>query len=239
LLARQDAQVSVLTSWQRAALNLTGTYEAWAESNFGAKRRKEFRRLANRLSEMGRFESLSLEVGRDCGPWVEDLLTLEAAGWKGRRGTAIKATAALQAAFRDSCHYLAAAGKLRFWKLTLDGKTIAITYAIVEGDQAWLHKIAYDEAYSKFSPGVLLVLYATERLFAESGISVVDSCAIPGHPMIENIWRDRLKVADVMIAPNSVNPKRFAMTLKAERLRRAAREVARDTYNFVRGRKRT
>jgi CelD/BcsL family acetyltransferase involved in cellulose biosynthesis len=239
LLARQDAQVSILKSWERAALNLTGTYETWAESNFGAKRRKEYRRLTKRLSELGDFESLSLEVGRDCMPWVADLLALEAAGWKGRRGTAIAANPALQAAFKNSCQFLAAAGKLRFWKLTLNGKTIASTYAIVEGDQAWLHKIAYDEAYAKYSPGVLLVLYATERLFAESGITLVDSCAIPGHPMIENIWRDRIKVADVMIAPNSIGVKRFAMTLKAERLRRSAREIARDTYNFVRGRKRS
>ncbi|MDP1699975.1 MAG: GNAT family N-acetyltransferase [Aestuariivirga sp.] len=238
-LARQDAQVSILKSWERAALNLTGTYEAWAESNFGAKRRKEYRRLTNRLSELGNFESVSLEAGRDCKPWVADLLALEAAGWKGKRGTAIAANPALQAAFTDSCQFLAAAGKLRFWKLALDGKTIAITYAIVEGDQAWLHKIAHDEAYAKYSPGVLLVLYATERLFAESGITLVDSCAIPGHPMIENIWRDRIKVADVMIAPNSIGVKRFAMTLKAERLRRAMRTFASDAYNSVRGRKRS
>lgn len=239
LLARQDAQVSILSSWQRAALSLTGTYETWAESNFGAKRRKEYRRLANRLSEMGRFESLNLEVGRDCSPWVDDLLALEAAGWKGRRGTAIAKDAALQAAFRESCQFLAAAGKLRFWKLALDGKTIAVTYAIVEGNQAWLHKIAYDEAYAKFSPGVLLVLYATERLFAENGIAFVDSCAIPGHPMIENIWRDRIKVSDVMIAPNSIGVKRFAFTLKVEKMRRAARVLARDAYNALRGRKRS
>ena len=55
LLARQNAQVSILKSWERAALNLTGTYESWAKSNFGAKRRKEFRRLTNRLAELGKL----------------------------------------------------------------------------------------------------------------------------------------------------------------------------------------
>ena len=59
VLARQDAQVSILATWQRAALHLAGTYESWAESNFGAKRRREYRRLTNRLSEMGRLEFLS------------------------------------------------------------------------------------------------------------------------------------------------------------------------------------
>ena len=141
---------------------------------------------------------------------------------------------------RKSCQFLAAAGKLRFWKLALDGKTIAITYAIVEGDQAWLHKIAYDEAYAKYSPGVLLVLYATERLFAESGITLVDSCAIPGHPMIENIWRDRIKVADVMIAPNSIGAQRFCPDCQGAKNCAAPRgAIARDTYYFLRGRKRS
>jgi CelD/BcsL family acetyltransferase involved in cellulose biosynthesis len=238
-LVRQDAQFSVLDTWKRAALWPSGTYEAWLDSNIGPKRRKEYRRLTNRLSEVGRFETSSLEAGRDCKPWVADLLALEAAGWKGKRGTAMAANPALHAAFQESCQFLAVVGKLRFWKLTLDGKPIAIMYAIVEGDQAWLHKIAYDETYAKFSPGVLLVLYATEKLFAETGLVLVDSCAIPGHPMIENIWRDRIQVADVMIAPKSVGSKRFAATVNSEKLRRTVRGFARDTYYYLKGEKRS
>jgi CelD/BcsL family acetyltransferase involved in cellulose biosynthesis len=238
-LVRQDAQISVLDTWQRAALWPSGTYEAWFDSNIGSKRRKEYRRLTNRLSEAGRLETSSLETGRDCKPWVADLLALEAAGWKGKRGTAMAANPALQVAFQESCQFLAAAGKLRFWKLTLDGKPIAAMYAIVEGDQAWLHKIAYDETYAKFSPGVLLVLYATEKLFAETGLVLVDSCAIPGHPMIENIWRDRIQVADVMIAPKSVGPQRFAATVSSEKLRRSVRGFARDIYYYLKRQKRS
>ena len=57
--------------------------------------------------------------------------------------------------------------------------------------------------------------------------------------MIENIWRDRIKVSDVMIAPNSIGVKRFVFTLKVEKMRRAARVLARDAYNVLRGRKRS
>jgi CelD/BcsL family acetyltransferase involved in cellulose biosynthesis len=238
-LVKQDARISVLDTWKRAALWPSGTYEAWLDSNIGSKRRKEYRRLTNRLSEIGKFEALSLDAGRDCRLWVVELLALEAAGWKGKRGTAMVANPALQAAFQESCQFLAAAGKLRFWKLVLDGKPIAAMYAIVEGDQAWLHKIAYDEAYAKFSPGVLLVLYATEKLFAETGLVLVDSCAIPGHPMIENIWRGRIQVADVIIAPKSLGPKRFAATVTAEKLRRTVRSFARDIYYYLKGQKRS
>ena len=238
LLTSQNVHFLVLKNWQRAALRPTGTFAAWVEANIGSKRLKEYRRLTDRLSEMGRFETLSLETRRDCKPWVEELLALEATGWKGKRGT-VAANPALQAAFRESCQFLAVAGKLRFWKLALDGKPVAIMYAIVEGDQAWLRKIAYDETYAKFSLGVLLVLYATEKFFTESRIAFVDSCAIPGHPTIENIWCERIEVADVMIAPKSISERRFSLAVNSEKLRRSVRELARDTYYYLRGKKRS
>jgi CelD/BcsL family acetyltransferase involved in cellulose biosynthesis len=239
VLAKQDAQVSILATWQRAALHLAGTYESWAESNFGAKRRREYRRLTNRLSDLGKLEFLSLETGRDYRPWATELLALEAAGWKGKRGTAMAADLGLSAAFKEACQFLGVAGKLRFWKLALDGRPIAMMYAIVEGDRAWLHKMTYNEDYAKFSPGILVALFAIERLYAEGGVRLVDSCAIPGHQMMESFLRDRLHMADVMLAPHSVGSRRFDFARSAEIGRRAARSFARDIYYRLRGKKRS
>ena len=121
---------------------------------------------------------------------------------------------------------LAAADKLRFWRLALDGKPIAILYAVVEGEQAWLGKIAYDENYAKYSPGVLVILDATESFFGESCIKRVDSSAIPNHPMIDRIWRDRIAMADVIVAADSVTPRRFGLTIKALQLKQNLRNKA-------------
>ena len=238
-LQRQDAHRSVLDMWQRAALRPSGAYETWLDSNIGAKRRRGYRRLTNRLSELGHFEVSSLAAGRDSLPWAVELLALEAAGWKGKRGTALAMNLSVESAFVEACKLLEAAGKLRFWKLALNGKPLAIMHAIVEGNQAWLGKMAYDENYAKYSPGVLLLLHATEKLFAENGIVLVDSCAIPGHPMMEHVWSDRIEVADVMIASKSISPKRFALTVTAEKLHRAARGLVRDIYYYVKGQKRS
>ncbi len=238
-LATRDTRFVVLNRWQRAALKPVGTFESWMDTNFDRKRRKEYRRLSNRLAEQGKYETLGFQAGSDSKAWALDILALEAAGWKGKRGTAIAGNTALQLAFTEGCQKLAASGKLRFWKLVLNGKTIASMYAIVEGNQAWLGKIAYDENFAKFSPGVLLILYATEQLFAESHIKLVDSCAIPGHPMIENIWRDRLNMADVAIAPQTISAVRFVATVKLETLRRGLRAKLRDVYYRLKGKKRS
>lgn len=230
---------AVVDRWQRAALRVEGTYAAWADAALGAKRRKEFRRLKNRLAEQGVLTVSSLAPGDDVGPFAEALLQVEGSGWKGQRGTAIATQPDLAPAFHSVCANLHAAGALRFWQIGLDGRAIASLYAIVEGDRAWLGKIGYDEAYAKYSPGVLLILEATERLFAEPGLKLVDSCAIPDHPMIDHLWRDRIAIADVLAAGAGVSAARFAASLAAEKLRRRARGVARDAYYRLRGLRRS
>jgi CelD/BcsL family acetyltransferase involved in cellulose biosynthesis len=147
----------------------------------------------------------------------------------------LKSNATVAAILRDSLAGLAAVGALRFWKLALDGRPIAMLFAIAEGEDAWLGKIAYDEDLGRFSPGVQLILHATEQMFAE-GITRADSCAVPDHPMINHLWRDRMRVADVMIAAPSVSPMIFAMTAAGERLRRRLRAFAKSTYYLLTGR---
>jgi CelD/BcsL family acetyltransferase involved in cellulose biosynthesis len=231
-------RLAILNQWERAALLPFGSFETWFEGNFERKRRKEYRRLRSRLSEQGRLQSLSLQRDDEVGAWAQGLLVLEAGGWKGKRGTAISSSVAVAAAFTEVAYDLHRAGKLRFWALVLDGRAIATMFAVVEGSRAWLGKMAYDEAFARFSPGVLLMLDATEALFKEAGLELVDSCAIPNHPMIDNIWRDRIAMADVLVASAETSQLRFELILLAERLRRAARSTARDVFNAVTGRHR-
>lgn len=238
-LTAASGHVAILDQWERAGLEIAGSYENWFETNFERKRRKEYRRLRSRLSEQGNLEALSLSQGENPATWVDELLAIEAAGWKGERGTAINFVPKAASLLRDAAAGLAASGKLRFWKLSLDGRVIASLYGIVEGNQVWLGKIAFDQNFARYSPGVLLILHATEQLFAEAGIARVDSCAIPGHPMIDNIWRDRIAVADVMIAHTNVSALRFATTVAAERLRRTLRYTARDIFYKLTGRHRS
>ena len=119
------------------------------------------------------LKSVSLEAGRDCQPWAAELLALEAAGWKGKRGTAIATNPAVEAAFMKSCQLLAAAGKLRFWKLALQWKNHR-HHAMPSSKATRLGsaRLPMTRTYAKFSPGVLLVLHATEKLFAESGVAL-------------------------------------------------------------------
>ena len=239
ILKRHSAHFEIIEKWQRAALRPSGTYEDWLQNNFDQKRRKEFKRQRSRLSEQGVMTTDTLQQGQDLKPFVDELLLLEAKGWKGAKGTAISANPKLKAALEKACANLHNSKKLRFWSLKLNGKSIASLYAIVEGDQAWLGKIAYDEDFAKYSPGVQIILHCTENFFSEPHIKLVDSSAIPDHPMIDRIWRDRIEMATVVIGSASINKAIFLRIVKLERQWLYWRSLARDFYYKLRGVKRS
>jgi CelD/BcsL family acetyltransferase involved in cellulose biosynthesis len=227
--------VAVLDQWERAAFMAEAPFEEWFENNFERKRRKEYRRLWSRLSDMGDLDFFSWEPGMELDPWISDLMALEAKGWKGRRGTALAQDRAMADAFAEAIKRLAAAGQLRFWMLALNGRPIAMMTGMLAAGQGWLGKIAYDEEFAKFSPGVHLILNVTEDLSQEIGLGLIDSCAIPNHPMIDNIWRDRIGVCDVMMAAPGHSTTAFQMTVAAESARRGLRSFGKKiVYGIMR-----
>ncbi len=226
---------SVLQSWQRAGLDVSGSFADWQARSLVQKRRKELRRLRNRLSQQGDVKLETLEKNADAEPFISEFLTLESAGWKGERGTALASKAGLAAATQAALGGLHRAGKLRFWSLKLGARTIATLFAYVEGNKACLGKVAYDQSFGKYSPGSLLVLDATESIFNEGIMAEVDSSAIPGHPMIDHLWRNRIGFADVMVAPATVSTLRFATIMWSEKLRRTFRAVLKSIYYRLTG----
>jgi hypothetical protein len=73
------------------------------------------------------------------------------------------------------------------------------------GRRAFFWKIAYDEAFAAFSPGVLLTRALSNRLRQQSEVGLIDSCAAPDHPMIDRVWPGRLEFADFAL-PLGLSP---------------------------------
>ncbi len=239
LLENAQPQLHVVKSWKRAALKINGTFEQWFGENFDHKRRKEFKRLRARLAEQGKLELETLNQSSSLHGFINSLVELEAKGWKGKRGTALNSDKATEICFSEICTNCHRSGTLRFWTLKFNGQPIASLVGLVDGAQGWIVKIAYDESFAKFSPGVLLILDATEALFTEPALKLVDSCAIPGHPMIERIWRDRIEMVDVLVAPAKVSPFRFAATVTALKTHAKLRQSGKSIFYRLTKRKRS
>ncbi len=184
---------------ERALLEVDAALDsrAYLESALSKKKTKEYRRLAQRLSEQGAMQFERLRSGADVRPWLDEFLGLEASGWKGREGSAFASTEADRRYFTDIVTQAHARGRLVLLALRMDGVAIAMKCNFVGGDGAWSFKIGFEEKYAKYSPGVLLELENIRGAFDDGGeanaTSVrfpwMDSCAKPDHPMIDHLWR--------------------------------------------------
>jgi Acetyltransferase (GNAT) domain len=210
-LLKAATHQKTINLWARAGLNLAGSYDDWLMSNFDQKRRKELKRLRARLGEQGKLESIELEPKGDLQPFLEAFLTLEAKSWKGKRGTAVANDPQLQKGLAAGLHAMHSAGRVKFWQINFDKQPIASLFALVDDGEVTLGKIAHDNAFARSSPGVLIILDATASLMGQPGLTFADSNAMPGHPMIDRIWRDRIECVDVLLAGPSTPTAMFQL----------------------------
>jgi CelD/BcsL family acetyltransferase involved in cellulose biosynthesis len=205
---------------RRALLAPGGDRRRYIEQSVGAHRRKELRRLWRRLDETGAARLVTAAEPAAVAAALEDFFALESGGWKGRAGTAAAGRGDIAGFVRAALDGLAVDDKVSIDRLLVDGQAIAAAIALRSGRGAWFWKIAYDEAFARFSPGVLLTVVLTEQLVEQTSIAQADSCATENHPMIDRIWRERLTLCDRLVAlrPRS----RFAQVRQLEGLRATA-----------------
>ena len=165
---------------------------------------KELRRLERRLAESGTVTYRAIAASDDVEPWIKTFLELENAGWKGRGASAIAQQPDHRSFFTQAVRNAHALGKLQFLQLDVAGRPIASKCNFLADHGAYSFKIAFDEQFAKFSPGVLLELY-NMRCFAELDHTIMwmDSCAIPNHPMIDRLWIGRRAIASYTTAGGS------------------------------------
>jgi CelD/BcsL family acetyltransferase involved in cellulose biosynthesis len=160
---------------------------------------REFRRMKRRLGERGVLEHVTARSQEDVRLGLEAFLTLEAAGWKGRRRTAMAVDRYRAAFAREAVNRLAERDMARVHMLTLDGEVIACLIVFVEGGVAYTWKTAYDESLSAFSPGTLLMIEVTRQHLDDPNIDVTDSCAVPDHPVMSRLWAERRRMGTVVL----------------------------------------
>jgi CelD/BcsL family acetyltransferase involved in cellulose biosynthesis len=221
-LARRGGRRIALSAHQRALLAPAADRAHYLDRAIGRKKRKELRRQRKRLAQPGTLASDIVCEPSAVAAALGDFLKLEAAGWKGRAGTAACADERVRAFMEAAVTALARNGKAQVARLSVGGAPIAAIVMLRSGATAWCWKIAYDESYARCSPGVQLLLEATQALLGDPSIADADSCATAGHPMIDHVWRERLGLADHLVQVGPQHRLAFAAAGTLEHLRRAA-----------------
>jgi CelD/BcsL family acetyltransferase involved in cellulose biosynthesis len=119
------------------------------------KFRSHLRRAKRQLEEQG---TLELKHYSSADPEaLEKFYALEASGWKGAGGTAIKCDPATRQFYNTVAQAAARDGYLSLDFLELNGKPIAGHFGFNLRGRYFLAKAGYDEAFRRFGPGQLLI----------------------------------------------------------------------------------
>lgn len=170
----------------------------------------KLRRQQRRLAESGELVFAESYEEPDLNRLLDQFLQLEASGWKGRHGTALACNANEEAFFRAIIAEAKARDRLSFLTMRLDGTLLAGQSSLIGRTGSFLFKTAYDESYSKFSPGVLLEIEHLRRLHdpkdpLRGKLTWSDSCAGPGDGPVYRCWPERRTIREYRIT-NSFGP---------------------------------
>lgn len=215
----------------RAWLDPLHDRHGYLERAVPARKRKELRR--QRRSLIPGAEAIATSDPAKVPQALDAFLELEAQGWKGRRGTAAAQNPVAHRFMSDAVTALARHGQAQMVQLLSNERPVAAAIVLRSGARAWFWKIAFDESVARASPGVQLTLELTQSLLDDETIAAADSCATPDHPMIGHIWRERLELCDLLIAPDARSAAIFACASVLERLRRRAIEAVKRARDFV------
>ncbi len=199
----RELPVSITGQYQRPMLESLLDGDAYLKNAMTSGHLREMRRQWRLLEKEG---ALSYNVARqpaEIRKRTEEFLALEAKGWKGRKRTALINDRYRAAFAREAISNLSEADAVRIHTIDFDGRAIASLVVFVMAGEAYTWKTAYDESYSRFSPGKLLMMKLTDWHLDDANIMRTDSCAVPDHPIMSRFWEEREEMGTVLIGLRS------------------------------------
>jgi CelD/BcsL family acetyltransferase involved in cellulose biosynthesis len=182
----------------------TGAGSDWSPAE-PVRRRPTTRKQRRRLNEKLQTEVTLVDRSGDPQA-VEELIELEARGYKGREQIALTNWEGEPEYFRDMCTSFAADGRMILTSLQADGKNIASMTMFLgggNGDEVYILKAAYDEEYSGFSPGNQLHYDTIDLLGQRGPCHRIDTCTYGGNLSLADIYPDRVQVATFIVGLGS------------------------------------
>lgn len=194
----------------------------YLEGRLSGQRRKNLRRQRRRLEEhLGQVAIRDL-AGQGLEAGLERFLTMEQAGWKGRKGTALACADGDARFFREGMGAFARVGGAQVWSLEAGDTTVATLCAVVSGRAAFHLKTAYDERHARFSPGIQLELGIMEAFHDDAQLDWIDSCTADEDSPSGLLYPDRRPMQVLVVALDSGRARLGASALR-EGLRWRAR----------------
>ena len=191
------------------------------DATLSVKHRAELRRKRRRLAEAAGAELVMVDRANDSAAYDEFIALEAAAGHKRIEGTVIGADRGHTEFFREMCREFAALGRLQLPFLRAGDQTIASQCNLIAGDTVFGLKIAYDERWRAYSPGIQLDLEMIDAFHEHPELRMIDSDSAPNNESLNLRWPDRHELASYVLLPPGL---RGAATGSLIRAARSARD---------------
>jgi CelD/BcsL family acetyltransferase involved in cellulose biosynthesis len=183
--------------------------------------------LARRRRQLSRIlgcpvETVDRAAGRLDGA-IEEFLDLEASGWKGRSGTALRCRPGHDQFFREMSQSFSEQGRLMLLSLQSGTRVLAQSTALLAGPGLFGFKKAYDEAYARWSPGTLLDLDVLSWFHDTPPLGWLDTCSATDVPLFSD--RRAIRTLLLPLSPaGTMAAGLLAASLRARRHLRSRRD---------------
>jgi Acetyltransferase (GNAT) domain len=188
--------------FERAVLRRS-SQAAGVRGLISASHYRDLRRLARRLAEKLDGPVAVHDLSQRAQA-VEDFLSLEASGWKGERGTAMRSQAEHARYFRALCDGFRDAGRLQMLALGTEERSVSYQCNLLTADAVFQFKIAFDESCRHYRPGLQLEVRLMERFQEQMSQGWIDSCADPSSQLFAHLWPDRRPIGSYILTSHGV-----------------------------------
>lgn len=167
----------------------------------GAKQRRRLDLLARKLScELGPPQFRLICDPAAITALLATFLDIERSGWKGAGGSAMACSEQNRSLFTAIVEDGATRGCCELAVLSVPGRVLALSSQLTGKGRSYGFKMAYDEGYAAYAPGLLLLDWLTCEHAASGSAIPIDSCAAPGQLPVSRLWHDRCELVDCRVA---------------------------------------
>lgn len=167
-------RIEILEYIKTARVSVVGSFDEYWQKR-GKDLTENIARRRRRLDQQG-IEA-HMDVDRSPGNVAEclcDYGRMEAAGWKGQRGTAVNLDNVQGKFYREVLERFCEVGEGVIFRLRFNDTTVASQLCLERDGMLASLKIAYDEAYRNYSPGFLLQEEIIRHLYSEGEVRVFE-----------------------------------------------------------------
>jgi CelD/BcsL family acetyltransferase involved in cellulose biosynthesis len=148
-------------------LDMPDGWEAAYRAKTDSRKRNLHKRRLRQLSEAGVLELTVARTADELEPALEEAFRLHDLRWEGRPDLSSFGTDAGRRFHRAAFQRLAPDDVLRIVTLRLDGHAVAFFSYFALGGAMVVHRLAFDPAYGRLSPGLVTTLHTLEVASSE------------------------------------------------------------------------